>query len=152
MQRGKTYWVGALGVVLLASAHAVNAQDAKQIVQQAVNTQLAADRNDHTHWRYIRTDDDKDKVVVVETENGAISRHIEVNGRPASAAVLAADDEYIQKFIHDPSMQAEAEAERGARRQERDRAAEPDAAGFCVEGGEPDGGYDYAVVPARPEL
>jgi hypothetical protein len=105
MQRGKTYWVGALGVVLLASAHAVKAQDAKQIVQQAVDSQLAADRNDHTHWRYIRTDDDKDKVVVVETESGAISRHIEVNGQPASAAVLAEDDRNIQKFIHDPSAQ-----------------------------------------------
>ena len=54
MGPGKKFWVGALGVVLSASAHAAKAQDAKQIVQEAVNTQLAADRNDHTHWRYIR--------------------------------------------------------------------------------------------------
>src|ERR1039458_2751543 len=105
MLRGKTYWVGALGVVLAVSAHAVKAQDAKQIVQQAVNTQLAADRNDQSHWRYVKTDDDKAKVVVVETEHGALSRHIEVSGRPASAAVLAEDDANIQKFIHDPRMQ-----------------------------------------------
>jgi hypothetical protein len=105
MLRGKTFWVGALGVLLAASAHMAKAQDAKQIVQQAVNSQLAADRDDNTHWRYIKTDDGKDKLVVVETENGAIMRHIEVNGRPASKPVLAEDDAAIQKFIHDPSAQ-----------------------------------------------
>jgi hypothetical protein len=105
MLPGKTYWVGALGVVLAVSAGAVRAQDAKQIVQQAVNSQLAADRDDNTHWRYIKTDDGKDKIVVVETENGAITRHIEVNGKPASPALLAEDDAATQKFIHDPSAQ-----------------------------------------------
>ena len=105
MLPGKTYWVGVLGVVLAASAGAVKAQDPKQIVQQAVNTQLAADRDDNTHWRYIKTDDSRDKIVVVETENGAITRHIEVNGKPASPALLAEDDVAMQKFIHDPSAQ-----------------------------------------------
>lgn len=95
----------ALGVALAVQACALHAEDAKQIVRQAVNTQLAADRDDHTHWRYIRTDDGKDKTVVVETEHGAISRHIEVNGKPASAAVLAQDDANNQKFIHDPAAQ-----------------------------------------------
>jgi hypothetical protein len=44
--------------------------------------------------------------VEVQTENGALKRHIDADGKPAPAAVLAADDEYIQKFIRDPSMQA----------------------------------------------
>ena len=99
----KKIWAVALGFAIMVPA--MHAQDAKQIVQEAVNTQLAADRNDNTHWRYIRTDDGKDKVVVVETEHGAISRHIEENGRPASAAVLAEDNENIQRFIHDPRLQ-----------------------------------------------
>jgi hypothetical protein len=97
--------VGALSAVVALPAHAAQSLDAKQIVQQAVNSQLAADRDDNSHWRYIRTDDDKDKVVVVETEHGAITRHIEVNGRPASAEVLAEDNETIQRFIHDPGLQ-----------------------------------------------
>jgi hypothetical protein len=105
MRLGKTYWVIALGAVLVTSALGAQAEDAKQIVQQAVNTQLAADRGDNTHWRYIRTDDGKDKVVVVETEHGAISRHIELNGQPASAAVLAQDDATNERFIHDPAAQ-----------------------------------------------
>jgi hypothetical protein len=105
MRLGEKYWVLALGVVLVASARGAQAEDAKQIVQQAVNTQLAADRDDTTHWRYIRTDDGKDKVVVVETEHGAITRQIELNGQAASAAVLAQDDANNQKFIHDPAAQ-----------------------------------------------
>ena len=79
--------------------------DAKQLVQEAVRTQLAADRDDRSHWRYIRTNDGKDKSVVVETETGAIGKRIEVDGRPASAAIQAEDDAGIQKFIHDPGMQ-----------------------------------------------
>jgi hypothetical protein len=105
MRLGKTYWIFVLGVVLGASAPHLQAEDAKQIVQKAVNTQLEADRNDHSHWRYIRTDAGKDKVVVVETENGAISRHIEVNGKPALPELLAQDDATNQKFIHDPGAQ-----------------------------------------------
>jgi hypothetical protein len=49
---------------------------------------------------------DHSKYVVVETQYGAIKRHIEYQGRPAPASVLAEDDAYIQRFIHDPSMQA----------------------------------------------
>jgi hypothetical protein len=105
MRLAKTYWIGAFMVVLLAGRVA-SAQDAKQIVQQAVNDQLAADRNDTSHWRYVKTEIDRSKSVVVETENGAISRHIEVAGQPASAQVLAQDDAENQRFIHTPSLRA----------------------------------------------
>jgi hypothetical protein len=105
MRLVKTYWVGVFALALLAG-QAARAQDAKQIVQQAVNDQLAADRNDTSHWRYIRTDIDHNKVVVVETEHGAISRHIEVAGQPASAQVLAQDDAENQRFLYDPSLRA----------------------------------------------
>jgi len=105
MGLGRTIWVGALGAVLSSTAHAAQPPDAKQIVQQAVSVQLAVDRDDRSHWRYVRTDDGKDKVVVVETENGAVSRRIEVNGHPPSAAQQAEDDAATKKFIHDPSLQ-----------------------------------------------
>jgi Ni/Co efflux regulator RcnB len=83
---------------------ALHAQDAKQIVRQAVDAELAANRDDHSHWRYVKTEDGGTKFVVVETEDGAISRHLEENGRPASAATVAADDQFTEKFIHDPGM------------------------------------------------
>jgi hypothetical protein len=97
--------IGAMGVLLYLSPAALLAQDAKQIVQQAVYAELAANRDDHSHWRYVKTEEGGNKFVVVETENGAISRHIEENGRPASAGIIAADNQYIQKFIRDPSLQ-----------------------------------------------
>jgi hypothetical protein len=97
--------IGAIGVVLCLSPAALLAQDAKQIVQQAVNAELAANRDDHSHWRYIKTEEGGDKFVVVETQDGAIGRRIEENGRPASPTTIAADNQSIQKFIHDPALQ-----------------------------------------------
>jgi len=99
-------WVAGLLLVLSAPARAAQTLSARDIVQQAVNSQLAADREDHSHWRYIKTEANGDKFVVVETEHGAISRHILESGRPASAATLAEDDANIQRFIHDPALQA----------------------------------------------
>jgi hypothetical protein len=97
----------SLGVALCASALALQAraQDAKQIVQQAVNAELEANRTDQSHWRYLRSEAGGNSFIVVETEHGAIGRHVDENGRPASASTLAADDAHIQKFIHDPAMQ-----------------------------------------------
>lgn len=105
MGRSTKFWVGILGMALSASAHAAQTPDAKQIVRQAVDAELAANRDDHSHWCYLKHEDGGDSFIVVETEHGAISRHVEEHGKPASAATLAADDEFIQRFIHDPAMQ-----------------------------------------------
>jgi hypothetical protein len=91
-------WVAAAGAT-------ARAQDAKAIVQQAVATELEANRTDNSHWRYRRSDADGSSFIVVETEHGAIGRHVTEGGKPASSATLAADDAQIQKFIHDPEMQ-----------------------------------------------
>ena len=107
MGYGSKCFVGVLGGVLVTAAAAgAQPQDAKQIVQQVVAAELAANRDDHSHWRYIETEIDGSKFVVVETENGALKKHLEEGGKPASQATLREDDEYIQKFIHDPSLQA----------------------------------------------
>jgi hypothetical protein len=97
-------WGGILCAMLCASTQA-RAQDAKFIVQQAVNVELEANRTDHSHWRYRRSEAGGTSYIIVETEHGAISRHVEENGRPASAKTLAEDDAHNQKFIHDPAMQ-----------------------------------------------
>jgi hypothetical protein len=104
MRLGAKYWLGAW-VALAASARTVPAEDAKTIVQQAASTQMAADRDDRSHWRYVETEMDHSKYVVVETEYGAIRRHIDDEGHPASAATLAQDDANNEKFIHDAGLQ-----------------------------------------------
>jgi len=99
-----------LSAMLAAPAQGAQTQDAKQIVQQAVNAELAANRDDHSHWRYLRTEAGGNSWIIVETENGAISRHMQVNGRTASAETIAEDDQHTQKFIHDPAEQSKQRA------------------------------------------
>jgi hypothetical protein len=58
-------------------------QDAKQIVQQAVQTELAADASDHSHWLYYEVDRKPGANVkqwVAETTIGDLKRLIEKNG------------------------------------------------------------------------
>lgn len=96
--------LGALFFLLCTSAPPLFAQDAKQIVHQAVNAELEADRDDLSHWRYLKWEAGGNESVVVETEHGAISRRLQENGRPVSEAVRRADDEHLQRFIRDPAM------------------------------------------------
>lgn len=96
----------AVGVIVCVSgglalgAFPLRAQDAKAIVQQAVNTELEVSRTDHTHWRYTESEMDGSRYVVVETQYGEVKRHL-----GASADVLRQDDEYNQRFAHDPALQ-----------------------------------------------
>jgi hypothetical protein len=94
-----------LCAMLAALAQEAPAQDVRQIVQQAVNAELAANHDDNSHWRYLRTEAGGNSMIVVETENGAISRKVQENGRPASVQTLAEEDQHNQKFIHDPEEQ-----------------------------------------------
>jgi hypothetical protein len=105
MRLVKNVWVGTLGMLIWAPGQLLQAQDARQIVQLAVNAEQTANRTDQSHWRYRDHQGHGNETVVVETERGAISRRVQVEGRPASPAEKKADDEHIQKFIHDPSMQ-----------------------------------------------
>ena len=107
MKLSTKLWGGMLCAMLCASAPCAQAraQDAKPIVQQAVNAELAANRDDQSHWRYLRSEAGRTSFIVVETEHGAIGRHVDENGRPASAKTLAEDDAHNLKFIHDPAEQ-----------------------------------------------
>ena len=96
----------ACGMLAALSPASTRAQDPKAIVQQAVNTEMEVSRIDRTHWRYRETEMDGSEFVVVETQYGEVKRHTKVDGRPASAATLRADDDYNQRFVHDEDMQA----------------------------------------------
>ncbi|HEU4635080.1 MAG TPA: hypothetical protein VFS41_02815 [Edaphobacter sp.] len=82
---------------------------AQQIVRTAVNTEIAADRDDHSRWRYrstVRRPEGEFVYEVVETDQGSIKKKIRENGKPLSAAALEQENNRIQSFIHDPSQQA----------------------------------------------
>ena len=88
--------------------HAQDAKPAKEIVRTATQAELAADKNDHTRWRYrdAKKDGTKPGSIVVETDHGSVKRLIMRNGQPLSEAEARAEDERVQQFIHDPEKLA----------------------------------------------
>lgn len=100
-----------------ASAYA---QDAKQIVQRAVDEELAASKADHSLWRY--RDERKDAgtvYIIVQTKQGSVKELIERNGKALSASDAAAEQQRIQNFINSPSQ---------IRKQQRDSAQDDKSA------------------------
>ena len=100
-----------VALALFAAALPLGAQtaspDAQQIVRDAVQAELAANRSDDTHWCYRVEEKTGDDTVslVVETPHGAVKQAISRRGHPltpqqSSAAALA-----VQEFIHDPAQQ-----------------------------------------------
>lgn len=82
---------------------------AEKMARVAVQTELAADRADHSRWQYRDLDrkpDGEALYQVVETDHGSVKKKLEVNGRPLSEAELKQEDQRIQAFINDPAQQA----------------------------------------------
>ncbi len=88
--------------------HAQDAKPAKEIVQTAMQAELDADKNDHTRWRYrdAKKDGTDTVSIVVETEYGSVKRVIIKNGQALTEAEARAEDERVQRFIHDPEKLA----------------------------------------------
>jgi hypothetical protein len=82
---------------------------AQSIVRTAVQTELDADRDDHSHWRYrslYRKPEGEALYQVVETDRGQVKKKVKYNGQPLTPEQLKAEDARIQSFVHDPSQQA----------------------------------------------
>lgn len=81
-------------MVILAGGWAASfGQDPKQIVQQAVQTELAADDADHSRWIYFDIDRKPNFAVrqwIAETSAGDLKRVLEENGRKLSVDEQAA--------------------------------------------------------------
>lgn len=108
MRFGISSCVVALAVAYACSANA-QSLSAQQLVQQVINNELAANRNDHTHWMYRDADKtpSKDTVkLVVETPEASVSKTIVLNGRPLTPQQQAQDRAKIQSVVNDPSVRA----------------------------------------------
>jgi hypothetical protein len=97
--------------IIVASACIANAQStsAQQLVQQVINNELAANRNDHSHWMYRDADKtpSKDTVkLVLETQQATVSKTIEINGRPPTAQQRAQDQSKMRSVVNDPFVRA----------------------------------------------
>lgn len=82
---------------------------AQQLVQQVIHNELAANQNDHTKWMYRDADKTPDKntvKLVVETEDGTVSKTVETNNRPLTAQEQEQDRAKMQKVVTDPAERA----------------------------------------------
>ena len=72
------------GVLALGTCVALGAQDAQQVVEQAVKTELAADASDHSRWLYYEIERKPGRTVkqwAATTGQGELDRIMEENGR-----------------------------------------------------------------------
>lgn len=86
MLRTERFLVWAFALWLLPGLHA---QQPRQLVQLAVQTELNADQNDHSRWIYFEDDRKPDRSVkqwVAETPQGSVRRVIQLNGQAVSSA------------------------------------------------------------------
>ncbi len=122
--------------LLLAAALAGAAQTPREVVRQAVQTELTASRDDHTHWLYFEVDRQPSKAVkqwVAEAQPVGIDRVIERNGQALSDSQQRQE---MNDFIHDSREQAK---RRKSSQHDDEQAAEllkilPDAFVWSSEG------------------
>jgi hypothetical protein len=87
----------------------LHAQDANQIVRDAVNSELRASHADQSVWMYRDESTEHGKRSTdntVETPQGELSRLIELNGQKLSPEAEQKEVARIQHFLNDPGEQA----------------------------------------------
>jgi len=100
-------WCQLLAVaILIAPGTAVEGQNATQLVEQAVRTELNADAQDHSRWIYYEVDRKPMAMVkqwVAETAMGSLTRVLDRNGR-----TFTKDEQrsMMNNFIQNPGAQA----------------------------------------------
>jgi hypothetical protein len=93
----RRYLIFAVALVLPAA----RAEDARQFVQRAVQTELKADQNDHTRWMFYETDRTPARNVdqwVAQTREGALVRVVRENGQLVPEAQQR---QMMDAFLHD---------------------------------------------------
>ncbi len=94
-----------LGLCAMARGQDTRQQDAQQIVQQAVHTELTADAADHTHWLYYEVDRKPEANVeqwVAEANKGQLTRLLKKNGESLNNA---AQRDGMNQFIQSQDAQ-----------------------------------------------
>ena len=92
--------------LVLAVAAGLSAQSPRDIIRQAVQTELVASENDHSHWLYFEVDRQPSKSVkqwVAQAHLVSLNRVIERNGQQLSDAQQKQE---MSAFINDRSAQS----------------------------------------------
>lgn len=122
-------------VILLAPSLAL-AQNPRDIVRQAVQTELVSAQNDHSHWLYFEFNQQPGKIVkkwVAEARSASLNRVVERDGQPLPDYEQRQE---MTQFINDPGAQNK---QRKSDQHDDEQAAEllkilPDAFIWTIEG------------------
>ncbi|HEX5233753.1 MAG TPA: hypothetical protein VFW25_00340 [Silvibacterium sp.] len=90
---------------------ALQAQDAKQLVQQAVNSELAKHSADHSLWMYYEVESKPPLTAEQWVEGTAqvnVLRIVKRNGQPVP---VEQQRKQVEAFVHDPGLQAQQRAD-----------------------------------------
>lgn len=107
----------ALGLALIFPGCALWASQqgsdpaAVELVRQAVNAELEANRTDKSTWMYRESDVTNEKNAVystIETPQGTLRGLIQLNGHPLSPQAAGNEKSRINNYVHDSSAQAKA--------------------------------------------
>lgn len=92
--------------VVVSAAMALSAQTPRDIVRRAVQTELVASQNDHSHWLYFEYDRQPSKSVkqwVAQARLVSLNRVVERNGQVLPEAQQKQE---MRAFINDPRAQS----------------------------------------------
>jgi hypothetical protein len=92
-------------LLLCASCSALYAQNVRNLVRQTVNSELAADKADHSRWIFYEVDRKPSSFIeqwVAQTSHGDVSRIIRKNGAPIPKPQQR---KAVESFIHDSDAQ-----------------------------------------------
>jgi hypothetical protein len=81
---------------------------ASTVLRNAVNAELRAQSDDHTHWMYqVKTNNSGQEEVklVVQTKDGEVDRLRSVNGQPITAEQQQREQQRIDNLLHAPDKQ-----------------------------------------------
>ena len=87
------------------------------MVRSAMQSELSAAANDHTHWQYRdvnRNAEGETVYRVVETGHGSVRKKLVSGGRPLTREELKQEDERVAAFVNDPAQHCEAAEGRGS--------------------------------------
>lgn len=122
--------------IAVPAALSLPAQDPHEIVKQAVQTEMTASSNDHSHWIYFEIDQRPALTVkqwVAEAQSLSLNRVVERNGQPLSEAQQRQE---MTDFLNDTRAQTK---QRKSGQHDDEQAAEllqmlPDAFIWKIEG------------------
>jgi hypothetical protein len=97
----------SLNLAATSASFAQPAEDPMALIKTAVRTELDADDNDHSRWRYRDEQRDLGAVsIVVQTDFGSVKRLISRGGKPLSPTEARQEEDRLNRFVHDSSKMA----------------------------------------------